>query len=146
MARANTLTQTEIAQLLSPIITRKYATQNRSMKLLNQWAGLWIGDVAGLLWSDVTTTAGLVKDEIRLLPDMTKGRHTRTVLVCAKLKAKLQAYAGQATYKYRSYQFFPSLKCIKLGFNANSLVQTLAQIHEGVDLEGASIHSGRRKF
>jgi hypothetical protein len=66
--------------------------------------------VAGLRWSDVTTKEGLVKDEIRLLPDMTKGRHARTVFVCAKLKAEMQTYAAQATYVDRSYPFFASQK------------------------------------
>jgi integrase/recombinase XerD len=97
MAQAKTLIQAEIEQLLSFINTRKYAARNRSMMLLTHWAGLRIGEVAGLRWSDVTTTDGLVKDEIRLLPGMTKGRHARTVFVSAKLKAELQAYAAQAT-------------------------------------------------
>ena len=65
------------------------------MMLLTHWAGLRIGEVTGLRWSDITTTDGLVKDEIRLLPDMTKGRHARTVFVSVKLKAELQAYAAQ---------------------------------------------------
>ena len=95
MAQAKTLTPAEIEQLLLHINTRKYAARNRSMMLLTHWAGLRIGEVAGLRWSDVTTTDGLVKDEIRLLPDMTKGRHARTIFVSAKLKAELQAYAAQ---------------------------------------------------
>ena len=70
--------------------------------LLTHWAGLRIGEVAGLRWSDVTATDGLVKDEIRLLPDITKGPHARTVFVSAKLKAELQAYVEQATCMDRS--------------------------------------------
>ena len=81
MAQAKTLSTAEIQQLLTHISTRKYAARNRSMMLLTHWAGLRIGEVACLRWSDVTTTDGLVKDEIRLLPDMTKGRHARTVFV-----------------------------------------------------------------
>ena len=61
------------------------------MRMLNQWAGLRNGEVAGLHWSDVTTTDRLVKDEIRLLPNMTKGRHARIVFVSVKLKAEMQA-------------------------------------------------------
>ena len=71
--------------------------------------------MAGLRWSDVTTTDGLVKDEIRLLPHMTKGRHARTVFVSAKLKAELQAYAAQATCEDRSYPFFASQKAASWG-------------------------------
>lgn len=146
MAQAKILPPGEIEQLLSFINTRKYSARNRSMMLLTHWAGLQIGEVAGLRWSNVTTTEGLVKDEIRLLPDMTKGRHARTAFVSAKLKAELQTYAAQATCVDRSYPFFASKKSIKLGFNANSLAQTFALIYEGAGLEGTSSHSGRRTF
>ena len=62
MAQAKTLSTAEIRQLLTHITTRKYAARNRSMMLLTHWAGLRIGEVACLRWSDVTTTDGLVKD------------------------------------------------------------------------------------
>ena len=55
MAQAKTLTNIEIERLLSYINTRKYAARNRSMMLLTHWAGLRIGEVACLRWSDVTT-------------------------------------------------------------------------------------------
>jgi integrase/recombinase XerD len=146
MAQAKTLTASELDQLLNYIHTRKYAARNRSMMLLTHWAGLRIGEVACLRWCDVTSSDGQVKDEIRLLPDMTKGRHARTVFVSAKLKAELQAYADQAKCVNRSYPFFASQKSIKAGFSANSLSQTIALLYEGAGLEGASSHSGRRTF
>ena len=146
MAQAKTLTTAEIERLLAHINTRKYAARNRSMMLLTHWAGLRIGEVACLRWSDVTTTDGEIKDEIRLLPDMTKGRHARTVFVSAKLKTELQAYAQQAKCVDRSYPFFASQKSIKSGFGANSLAQTFALLYAGAGLEGASSHSPRRTF
>ena len=146
MSQAKTLTATEIELLLNYISTRKYAARNRSMMLLTHWAGLRIGEVACLRWSDVTNRDGQVKEEIRVLPDMTKGRHARTVFVSAKLKAELQVYAEQAKCVDRSYPFFASQKSIKAGFNANSLAQTFALLYEGAGLEGASSHSGRRTF
>lgn len=146
MSQAKTLTATEIELLLNYIISRKHAARNRSMMLLTHWAGLRIGEVACLRWSDVTNCDGQVKDEIRLLPDMTKGRHARTVFVSAKLKAELQAYAAQAKCVDRSYPFFASQKSIKEGFSANSLAQTFALLYAGAGLEGASSHSGRRTF
>lgn len=146
MAQAKTLTTADIERLLAHIDTRKHAARNRAMVLLTHWAGLRIGEVACLRWSDVLTTDGVVKDEIRLLPDMTKGRHARTVFVSAKLKAELQAYAAQAHCVDRSYPFFASQKSIKTGFTANSLAQTLALLYAGAGLEGASSHSGRRTF
>ena len=72
MAQAKTLTTTEIERLLTHINTRKYAARNRSMMLLTHWAGLRIGEVACLRWSDVTTTDGEIKDEIRLRSESTR--------------------------------------------------------------------------
>ena len=146
MAQAKTLSTAEIEQLLTHITTRKYAARNRSMMLLTHWAGLRIGEVACLRWSDVTTTDGEIKDEIRLLPDMTKGRHARTVFVSMRLREELAAYAAQARCVDRSYPFFASQKSVRSGFNANSLAQTFALLYEGAGLEGASSHSGRRTF
>jgi len=146
MAQAKTLTATDIEQLLNYINTRKYAARNRSMMLLTHWAGLRIGEVACLRWCDVTNSDGQVKDEIRLLPDMTKGRHARTVFVSVKLKAELQTYADQARCVERSYPFFASQKSVKAGFSANSLSQTFALLYAGAGLEGSSSHSGRRTF
>ena len=125
MAQAKTLSTAEIQQLLTHITTRKYAARNRSMMLLTHWAGLRIGEVACLRWSDVTTTDGTVKDEIRLLPDMTKGRHARTVFVSIRLREELAAYAAQARCVDRSYPFFASQKSVKSGFNANDCPKRL---------------------
>ena len=146
MAQAKTLTKEEMTRVLDYINTRRFAQRNRAMILLTHLAGLRIGEVACLRWSDVTTTDGEIKDEIRLLPDMTKGRHARTVFVNAKLKAELQVYAVQAKCVERSYPFFASQKSVKAGFSANSLAQTFALLYEGAGLEGASSHSGRRTF
>lgn len=146
MAQAKTLNAAELKTLLSYIETRKYAARNRAMLLLTHWAGLRIGEVACLRWSDVTNSDGQIKDEIRLLPDMTKGRHARTVFINSKLKAELQSYADQTKCIDRCYPFFATQKSIKSGFSANSLSQTIALLYFGAGLEGASSHSGRRTF
>jgi len=146
MRVTKTLTKEEITRVLDYINTRRFSQRNRAMMLLTHLAGLRIGEVACLRWSDVMNLDGTVKDEIRLLPDMTKGRHARTVFINAKLNAVLQAYADQAKCVDRSYPFFSSQKSIKSGFSANSLSQTFALLYEGAGLEGASSHSGRRTF
>lgn len=92
------------------IDTRKYSVSNRAMALLTHWAGLRIGEVACLRWCDVVTSEGQIKDEIRLLPDMTKGRQARTVFINARLKAELQAYVWQARCVARHYPLFASQK------------------------------------
>jgi integrase/recombinase XerD len=146
MAQARTLDEQEFARVLAHISTLKYAARNRTMLLLTHWAGLRVGEVACLRWNDVTTTDGQIKDEIRLLPDMTKGRHARTVFINVKLKAVLQDYADQSRCVDRCYPFFASQKSIKSGFGANSLAQTFTLLYEGAGVEGASSHSGRRTF
>ncbi len=146
MAQAKTLSSADIEHVLAYLETRAHAQRNRAMLLLTHLAGLRVGEVACLRWQDVTNKDGTVKDEIRLLPDMTKGRHARTVFVSSKLKAELQAYAEQTKCVERSYPFFATQKSIKQGFSANSLTQTLALLYRGAGLEGASSHSGRRTF
>ena len=146
MAQAKTLTKDEMTRVLDNIRTRRFAPRNRAMMLLTQWAGLRIGEVACLRWSDVLNQDGTVKEEIRLLPDMTKGRHPRTVFVNIRLREELQAYAEQAKCVDRNYPFFASQKSVKSGFGANSLAQTFALLYEGAGVEGASSHSGRRTF
>ena len=146
MAQAKTLTREEMTRVLDYINTRRFPQRNRAMMLLTHLAGLRIGEVACLRWSDVMNLDGTVKDEIRLLPDMTKGRHARTVFVNIKLREELQAYSAQAKCVDRSYPFFASQKSVKAGFSANSLAQTFALLYEGAGLEGASSHSGRRTF
>ena len=110
MAQAKTLTKEEMTRVLDYINTRRFWQRNRAMMLLTHLAGLRIGEVACLRWSDVMNLDGNVKDEIRLLPDMTKGRHARTVFVNIKLREELQAYAEQSKCVDRSYPFFASQK------------------------------------
>ena len=146
MPQAKTLVKDELATVLEHIQTKRYAVRNRAMMLLTHLAGLRIGEVACLRWSDVVTMDGTVKEEIRLLPEMTKGRHARTVFISIRLREELQVYANSSKCVDRSYPFFSSQKSIKTGFSANSLAQTFALLYEGAGIEGASSHSGRRSF
>ena len=68
--------------MLSHINTRKYAARNKSMMLLTHWAGLRIGEVARLRWSDVTTTDGLLKDETLRLQCAANGRAHHASMAC----------------------------------------------------------------
>jgi len=146
MAQAKTLSTDELATVLAYVGTKKYETRNRCMILLTHYAGLRVGEVACLRWQDVVNGDGSIKDEIRLLPDMTKGRHARTVFVSKKLREELLAYTIEAKCVDRIYPLFASQKSIKRGFSANSLSQTLTQIYQAAGIEGASSHSGRRTF
>jgi len=89
---------------------------------------------------------GVGKAEIRLLPDMTKGRHPRTVFINGRLREELETYAAITRCVDRSYPLFASQKSVREGFSANSLAQTFALLYAGAGLAGASSHSGRRTF
>ena len=126
MPQAKALDSADIELVLAHIETRAHAARNRAMFMLTHLAGLRVGEVACLRWQDVTNKDGSVKEEIRLLPDMTKGHHARTVFVSSKLKAELERYIFTARCVERCYPLFATQKSIKQGFSANSLTQTLA--------------------
>jgi integrase/recombinase XerD len=146
MAQAKTLTTAEIERLLTHINTRKYAARNRSMMLLTHWAGLRIGEVACLRWSDVTTTDGEIKDEIRLLPDMTKGRHARTVFVSAKLKQNCKPMLSKPSAWIAAIHSLQARKASKQGLTPTAWRKRLPCFTKALDLRVRSSHSGRRTF
>ena len=87
-----------------------------------------VGEVACLRWSDVTKKDGTINPEIRLLPEMTKGRHARTVFTNSKLQSELQSYTDQAKCIHPTYPFFGTQKSINKGFSANSLALSFADL------------------
>lgn len=146
MAQAKILSSQDLATVLAYVDTRRHAMRNRCMLLLTHYAGLRVGEVACLRWQDVVNIDGTVKEEIRLLPDMTKGRHARTVFVNKRLREELQAYAAHSKCIDRGYPFFPSQKSVRNGFSSNSLGQAMACMYRAAGFEEASSHSGRRSF
>lgn len=146
MAQAKILEPQQLASVLAYVDTQRHAARNRCMLLLTHYAGLRVGEVACLRWQDVVNSDGSIKDEIRLLPDMTKGRVARTVFVNNKLREEIRRYVAQARCVERTYPFFATQKSVKAGFSANSLGQALSQIYRAAGFEGASSHSGRRSF
>jgi integrase/recombinase XerD len=147
MAQARALNTVEMEQVLAHVNAGRHAHRNRCFILLTHLAGMRVGEVASLRWVDVLTADGHIKEEIRLLPEMTKGKHARTVFVSTRLREELQRYADiyrrSATLEC---PLFYSQKDARKGFTANSLTQTIAKIYRGAGLDGATSHSGRRTF
>ena len=147
MAQARALNSQEVEHVLAWVGTRRHARRNRAILLLTHLAGLRIGEVASLRWSDVMTSSDTIKEEVRLLPEMTKGKHARTVFLSKRLREELQAYANE----YRrnadpNYPLFYSQKGVREGFSANTMTQTVGLMYRGAGLDGATSHSGRRSF
>ncbi len=147
MAQARALGAAEMAQVLEHVNAGRHAHRNRCFILLTHLAGLRVGEVASLRWLDVMTADGHIKDEVRLLPEMTKGKHARTVFISTRLRQELQQYAD--IYRRAApldCPLFYSQKGMRSGFTANSLTQTIAKLYRGAGLDGATSHSGRRTF
>ena len=147
MAQARALGAAEMEQVLEHVYAGRHAHRNRCFILLTHLAGLRVGEVASLRWMDVMTADGQIKDEVRLLPEMTKGKHARTVFISTRLRQELQQYAD--IYRRAApldCPLFYSQKGARSGFTANSLTQTIAKLYRGAGLDGATSHSGRRTF
>jgi len=147
MAQARALNTAEMEQVLAHVNAGRHAHRNRCFILLTHLAGMRIGEVASLRWVDVLTADGHIKEEIRLLPEMSKGKHARTVFISRRLREELQRYAD--IYRRSApleCPLFYSQKDARKGFTANSLTQTVAKLYRGAGLDGATSHSGRRSF
>ena len=147
MAQARALGAAEMEQVLEHVNASRHAHRNRCFILLTHLAGMRVGEVASLRWVDVLTADGHIKEEIRLLPEMTKGKHARTVFISTRLREELQRYAD--IYRRSApleCPLFYSQKDARKGFTANSLTQTVAKLYRSAGLDGATSHSGRRTF
>ncbi len=142
MSQAKTLTAKELRRVLDYVATRPQAARNRLMLLMTHWAGMRIGEVAALRVTDVISTDGTAKPEIRLAPEQTKGKHARTVFVSERLRKEIGAYVK--TLDKAQTHLFATQK--QPAFSANSACQLLNAIYQRAGIDGASSHSGRRSF
>lgn len=144
MAKAKTLTQAEIDQVLRYCATTRYPQRNRALILASFWSGMRVGELAALRVCDVRNTDGSIKAEIRLAAEQTKGRFSRIVFVNGRLRQELAQYLGTVTVRDASQPLFFSEK--SRGFSANSLSQWFYWCYQKAGISGASSHSGRRSF
>ena len=144
MAQAKTLTDKEMRKVLNYIALRKHATRNRAMLLVTHWAGMRVGEVAALRIGDVWSADGVMKDEVRLLPEQTKGKHARSVFLPEKLRRELIVYLAGIDRSDTTKSLFATQK--RDNFTANTLCQHFHYLYRQAGIDGASSHSGRRSF
>ena len=144
MAQARTLKEKELKQLLQFIAFRKHALRNRCTCLMTHWAGMRVGEVAALRYSDVLAADGSILAEIRLSAQQTKGDKARVVYVAEKLRKELQAYVATIDRSDTTKRPFATQK--REGFTANTLCQHFHYLYKRAGIAGASSHSGRRTF
>ena len=144
MAQARTLKEKELKQLLQFIAFRKHALRNRCMLLITHWAGMRVGEVAALLYSNVLAADGSILAEIRLAADQTKGDKARVVYMAEKLRKELLNYVRTYPPTNPTCPLFYTQK--RDHFTANTLAQHFFWLYKAAGLNGASSHSGRRTF
>jgi integrase/recombinase XerD len=144
MAQAKTLSSPELRRVLDHISTRPHAARNRAMLLLTHWSGMRVGEVAALIISDVVASDGTIKDEMRLSPEQTKGKHARTVYLGKKIQKELERYVATLKITDPTKPLFYTQK--RSGFSANTLAQHFFHLYRAAGITGASSHSGRRSY
>ena len=144
--QAKTLTQQELRRVLDYIATRPHSARNRAMLLTTHYAGIRVGELAHLRYQDVVDSTGQIREEIRLEPEQTKGRHARVVFVNAKLKRELEVYLRSHPQTDPMNRLFYTQKKDGAGFTPNTLAQHFHYLYKRAGIEGASSHSGRRTF
>ena len=144
--QAKTLSAVELRRVLDYVATRKHSARNRAMLLTTHYAGLRVGEVAALRYSDVVEADGDIRSEVHLAAHQTKNKHARNVFLNEKLRKELRLYVNTTKPSNSNSKLFYSQKQTSDGFTANTLTQFFHYLYKNVGLDGASSHSGRRTF
>lgn len=146
MKQAKVLNDVELKRLLAVVAQRKHAARDRAAVMLSFYAGMRVGEIAALTMGDVLNAQGLVRDQIRLRAEITKGRHARVVFPNAKLRLELQRYVDDMPAARLAPAAPLLLTQKRTSFSANTLCQLFADLYRTAGIDGASSHSGRRWF
>ena len=144
MSQARVLSSQELRRVLDHVATRRHSARNRSCLLLTHYAGMRVGEVAALRINDVLNSDNTIKDEVRLMPEQTKGKHARTVYLNERMRKEISQYLRILRIRDASKPLFYTQK--QAGFSANSLAQYFFYLYRSCSLDGCSSHSGRRSF
>lgn len=144
MPQAKTLTDAELAQVLSYVAEHRFAIRNRVMLLTGLWSGMRVGELASLQVGDVLNADGTVRAEVRLTADQTKGRQPRTVFLPQKLRDELASYLLLIQPCAPQRPLFVTAG--RKPFSANVLTQHFHHLFRRAGISGASSHSMRRSF
>lgn len=145
MPQAKTLNDNELKIVLAVIATGRNALRNRVMVLMSHLAGMRVGEIAAVKIGDILTSKGIVRDEIHLDAEQTKGKKGRVVTLSNRLRTEISTYIQSLPRPTPDKPLIYSQKS-RNGFSANSLAQEFKTIYRRAGIEGASSHSGRRTF
>ena len=144
MAQAATLTQQQLHCVLQHALSKRHSTRNRAILLTTHWSGMRVGEVAALTYGDVVAVDGVIKTEVRLTPEQTKGARARVVLLPERLRGELAMYVAKFPARSPKQPLFYTQR--SAGFHANTLTHIVNSLYKGAGLDDCSSHSGRRSF
>jgi integrase/recombinase XerD len=145
MKQARVPTDAEFKRLVAVVGQGRHGPRNRAALMLSYLAGLRVGEIASLRWSDLLDGEGRVREQLRLSAAVTKGGHARVVFMNARLRRETEQF--RASLSAAPHVREPVLVTQKrTAFSANTLCQLMRGFYDQAGLDGGSSHSGRRWF
>jgi integrase/recombinase XerD len=144
VAQASVLNDTEIRRVFRIIATTRHAPRNRLAFTLSIYAGLRVGEIAGLKVGDVATAAGEIRREIKFSASQTKGCSARTVVLSNRVRSELCAFFKERMLINAGAPLISSQRN-GAAFSSVTLSMLFKEIHELAGIRTSS-HSGRRTF
>jgi len=153
---AKILTNNEFSAFVEHVEQKRNGARNRLVVFLTHYAGMRIGEVAGLLHSDLVGrsydgTADFYADnvgytvvtQIQLRKRAVKGKHARSVVLSKRVRTEIVRY-------FASLPSITLTDALCVGYKGQITNKTLALMlrewMRELGLYGASSHSGRRRF
>ncbi len=90
--QARVPTEAEFRRLTAVVSQGRYGARNRMALMLSYLAGLRVGEIASLRWSDLLDGEGKVREQLRLSAAVTKGGHARVVFLNARLRREIEQF------------------------------------------------------
>jgi integrase/recombinase XerD len=143
--QAKVLTKGELKRVLALCAASQNGHRNKIAILLSHHAGLRVGEIATLVWSDIMDRNQQVKAMFYLRAEFTKAGEARQVHLNSILQKQLMVFYRTLNRFHRNSD--PIARSQKGGaFSANSLCQLFGRIYAAAGIDDATSHSGRRWF
>ncbi|MEP2980665.1 MAG: site-specific integrase [Lentilitoribacter sp.] len=145
MKQARVLNDAELKRVLAVCAASRYGQRNRIAVLLSHYAGLRVGEIASLKWSQLLEADHSVKAGFYLDAADTKSGEARAVHINQLLQKETRRYwLSLDEFKCLNQPVILSQKY--KAFSANTLCQLFTRIYDETGIDGATSHSGRRWF
>lgn len=146
--RAKTLTKEQVNTVMEYVhATSRAPLRDTVIVLLSFKAGLRVGEIAGLDWTDVCDAFGNVREDAFTIPsDIAKKGSERELPMHPALYAALVAHKATSAHTKGNDPVIPGRYQHRERVTPNTLQRYLARLYSSIGLHGCTSHSGRRSF